>query len=151
VWGQEVPYLVSVEVADEEDSPDTYWRASVSRPTLGRALAPLGIDVGLIHDLQVIERSPSGRAQTVQVLGRGGETQIPARALREALGMDVIRSTLFQFRATEAGFVILGSGHGHGVGMSQWGAQAMAKRGYGYGEILDHFFPGTKLVRGGQR
>ncbi|MBW2271126.1 MAG: SpoIID/LytB domain-containing protein [Deltaproteobacteria bacterium] len=149
VWGQEVPYLVSVEVANEEDSPDTYWRASVSRPTLGRALAPLGIDVGPVHGLRVIERSPSGRAQTVQVRGRGGEAQISARALREALGMDVIRSTLYQLRTTETGVVIVGSGHGHGVGMSQWGAQAMAKRGADYREILSTFYPGARLVRGG--
>lgn len=151
VWGQEVPYLVSIEVTNEEDSPDTYWRASVSRPTLGRALAPLGIDVGSIRDLQVIERSPSGRARTVQVRGRGSEAQIPARALREALGMDVIRSTLFQLRMTEDGVVIVGSGHGHGVGMSQWGAQAMAKRGAGYREILATFYPGTRLVDGAAR
>jgi stage II sporulation protein D len=148
VWGQEVPYLISVEVMNEEDSPDTYWRASVSRSTLGRALAPLGTDVGLIRGLQVIDRSPSGRAQTVQVRGRGGKVKIPARALREALGMDVIRSTLFEIRTTDAGVVIYGSGHGHGVGMSQWGAQAMAKRGADYREILASFYPGTRLVRG---
>lgn len=148
VWGQGVPYLVSVDVDGEEDSPDTYWRASVSRSTLGRALVPLGIDVGTVHDVQVIERSPSGRARTVQVRGRGGEARLPARRLREALGMDVIRSTLFQTRSTDQGVVIAGSGHGHGVGMSQWGAQAMAKRGVDYRRILTHFFPGTTLKEG---
>jgi stage II sporulation protein D len=148
VWGQRVPYLVSIEVRDEEDSPDTYWRASVSRPTLGRALAPLGIDVGEVRDVQVIERSPSGRARAVQVRGRGGEAELSARVLREALGMDVIRSTLFQTRTTDAGVVISGSGNGHGVGMSQWGAQAMAKRGASYREILAAFYPGVAVVSG---
>ena len=35
-----------------------------------------------------------------------------------------------------------------GVGMSQWGAQAMAKSGAGYREILAKFFPGTVLIAG---
>ena len=151
VWGRALPYLVSVPVEHEEDSPDTYWRASVSRTTLGRALVPLGVKVGPVRELRVVERSPSGRARTVRVRGRDGEKEIEARALRESLGAKVIRSTLFEIRATADGFVIVGSGHGHGVGMSQWGAEAMAQRGAGYREILASFYPGTELVRGEAR
>ncbi|RTH15305.1 stage II sporulation protein D, partial [Thermus scotoductus] len=33
----------------------------------------------------------------------------------------------------------------HGVGLSQWGAKGMAEAGYGYREILGHYFPGTFL------
>jgi stage II sporulation protein D len=151
VWGQALPYLVSVPVENEEDSPDTYWRASVSRTTLGRALVPLGVQVGPVRELRVVERSPSGRAWTVQVRGREGTKEIEARALRESLGAKVIRSTLFEIRSTPEGFLIVGSGHGHGVGMSQWGAEAMARRGAGYREILASFYPGTELVRGETR
>jgi len=151
VWGQALPYLVSVPVEHEEDSPDTYWRASVSRTTLGRALVPLGVKVGPVRELRVVERSPSGRARSVQVRGRDGKKQIEARALRDSLGAKVIRSTLFEIRATPDGFLIVGSGHGHGVGMSQWGAEAMAQRGAGYREILAAFYPGTELLRGEAR
>ncbi len=151
VWGRALPYLESVPVEHEEDSPDTYWRASVSRTTLGRALVPLGVQVGPVRELRVVERSPSGRARTVQVRGRDGEKEIEARALRESLGAKVIRSTLFEIRATADGFLIVGSGHGHGVGMSQWGAEAMARRGAGYREILASFYPGTELVTGEAR
>jgi stage II sporulation protein D len=38
-----------------------------------------------------------------------------------------------------------GRGYGHGVGMSQWGAKAMADKGYSYIEILKHYFPGTEI------
>lgn len=148
VWGRALPYLVSRPVENEEDSPDTYWRTTISGTKLGRALAPLGVRVGPIRGLRVAERSPSGRVRTVQVLGRDGEKTIEARDLREALGAKVIRSTLFETRMTPAGIVIVGSGHGHGVGMSQWGAEAMAQRGAGYREILAHFYPGTRLEKG---
>lgn len=43
------------------------------------------------------------------------------------------------------GWLALGRGAGHGVGLSQWGAKGMAERGYGYREILGHYFPGTLL------
>jgi stage II sporulation protein D len=151
VWGQGLPYLVSVEVAGEEDSPDTYWRSSISRPKLGRALTTLGIQVGSPRDLRVTARSPSGRALHLRVRGEKGEHSLEARALRTALGESVIRSTLFEVRVTKDAFVFVGSGHGHGVGMSQWGAEAMANSGASYREILQAFYPGTSLIRGESR
>ena len=148
VWGESLPYLVSVEVANEEDSPDTYWRASVSGTTLGRALAPVGVKVGAVKEFRVIERSASGRAARLQVRGKKGSAVIEARALRTALGASVIRSTLFEIKPSEDGFIIVGSGHGHGVGMSQWGAQAMAQGGSRYRKILATFYPGTRVMEG---
>ncbi len=148
VWGESLPYLVSVEVENEEDSPDTYWRVSVSGTTLGRALAPVGVEVGAVREFRVIERSPSGRAARIQVRGKKGSEVIEARALRTALGASVIRSTLFEIKPSEDGFIIVGSGHGHGVGMSQWGAQAMAQGGARYRKILSTFYPGTRVMEG---
>jgi len=34
----------------------------------------------------------------------------------------------------------IGRGYGHGVGMSQWGARGMAKAGYNYQQILEHYY-----------
>jgi stage II sporulation protein D len=151
VWGRRLPYLQSIAVEHEEDSPDTYWRATVSRTKLGRALAPLGVRVGPIRELRVVERSPSGRVRSVAVRGRDGETEIEARALRRALGAEVIRSTLFETREDAGSIVLVGSGHGHGVGMSQWGAQGLARQGASYRDILATFYPGTTLARWGER
>jgi stage II sporulation protein D len=151
VWGEALPYLVSVTVENEEDSPDTYWRASVSRTTLGRVLAPAGILVGSIREVEVAERSASGRALRVRIRGSKGSQTLEARALRSAVGPAVIRSTLFEVRSSEDDIIFVGSGHGHGVGMSQWGAQAMAQAGAGYRDILRRFYPGTSLTRGAYR
>jgi stage II sporulation protein D len=148
VWGHAAPYLVSLPVENEEDSPDTYWRASISGTTLGRALATLGLDIGPVREVEVVERTPSGRALRVAVRGATGDSKLGARDLRSALGENVIRSTLFEIRPASDGFVFVGSGHGHGVGMSQWGAEAMARRGASYRRILATFFPGTELSQG---
>ena len=42
-------------------------------------------------------------------------------------------------------FIFTGRGWGHAVGMSQEGAKGMANNGYKYDEILNHYFPGTKV------
>lgn len=39
------------------------------------------------------------------------------------------------------------TGFGHGVGMSQVGADRMAKRGYGYNEILMHYYQGVNIEK----
>jgi stage II sporulation protein D len=145
VWGRAAPYLVSQPVENEEDSPDTYWRASVTGTTLARALARLGLQTGPVREIRVVERTPSGRAYRVEVRGEDGNSWLAARELRTALGENVIRSTLFEVRPAENGFTFVGAGHGHGVGMSQWGAEGMARRGADYRRILATFFPGTQL------
>ena len=45
------------------------------------------------------------------------------------------------------GIFLWGGGSGHGVGMSQYGARGMAGKGYGYRDILEHFYPGSELRR----
>jgi len=147
VWGEPLPYLVAHPVPHEEDSPDTYWRARVTRTTLSRALAPLGLRLGAIRQVNVVARSPSGRARQIRLSGSEGSGTLSGRALRTALGEGVLRSTLFEIRSGEDDFTFVGSGHGHGVGMSQWGAEAMARRGASYREILETFYPGTTLQR----
>ena len=48
---------------------------------------------------------------------------------------------------TGDGITITGTGWGHSVGMSQWGANAMAKRGYTYLDILYFYYTGITLDR----
>ncbi|GIW28769.1 MAG: sporulation protein [Meiothermus sp.] len=49
-------------------------------------------------------------------------------------------------RGNLLGLTFWGGGFGHGVGMSQYGALGLARRGYGYQQILEHFYPGTTLT-----
>ena len=43
------------------------------------------------------------------------------------------------------GILIEGTGNGHNVGMSQWGANAMAKQGYSYRDILNFYYTGITI------
>jgi stage II sporulation protein D len=46
---------------------------------------------------------------------------------------------------TGALFLFSGHGWGHGIGMSQYGAWGYALHGYGYQQILAHYYPGTTI------
>ena len=48
----------------------------------------------------------------------------------------------------EGAFTFSVTGYGHGVGMSQYGANAMAKEGAGWREILAHYYTGAQLQTG---
>lgn len=50
-------------------------------------------------------------------------------------------------RAQNGAFTFSGRGNGHGVGLSQWGAKAMADRGWSVEQILGHYYPGTRLEK----
>jgi stage II sporulation protein D len=145
VWGEPHAYLISQPVEGEDDSPDTYWRAAVSRTTLGRAATGLGSPIGEIRKLRILARGPSGRAELLRATGTRGTAEFTGRELRRALGESTLKSTLFDVRRSEDGFVFVGSGRGHGVGMSQWGARARAERGDTYEQILRIFYPGAEL------
>ena len=44
-------------------------------------------------------------------------------------------------------YVFEGAGNGHQIGMSQWGANAMAKQGFDFEEIITFYYPGVKVTR----
>jgi len=149
VWRESLPYLQGVAVEGEDEvAPDSYWRAQVPATALARALGARGDEIGAVEAVEVAERSASGRARLVRVVGSDGAATIAGTALRSALGEGLLRSTLFDVRPVARGaFLFVGSGRGHGVGLSQWGAFAMAARGAGYRAILARFYPGTSLER----
>ena len=53
--------------------------------------------------------------------------------------------------AAKTRFTVRGAGWGHGVGMSQWGAYGFATQGWGYREILAHYYTDTGIGSTGSR
>ncbi len=64
--------------------------------------------------------------------------------VRTILGL---KSTNFEIIKGEGNFTFSVVGNGHGVGMSQTGADSLAKQGYGYQEILKHFYTGIEITK----
>ncbi len=66
--------------------------------------------------------------------------------------LNVLSSVITKMFAPQSGnavsageYTFNGNGWGHGVGMSQWGAKAMADKGFTYEDILTFYYTGTYL------
>ena len=90
----------------------------------------------------MLSRTSGGRVSQMQI----GDAIVKGTEVRNALGL---RSTLFTVGFEGEGnavkVVFTSSGNGHGVGMSQYGADGMAKKGYTYQQILEHYYVGAQV------
>lgn len=108
-----------------------------------------GIDFGEVTDLVPLQVTPAGHIVRLLVEGThrcaivGKELEI-----RRWLSESHLRSSVFNVERTAGGdFILKGRGWGHGVGMCQIGAAVMGAEGYGYHEILRHYFPNAEITR----
>ncbi|MBI5560577.1 MAG: SpoIID/LytB domain-containing protein [Deltaproteobacteria bacterium] len=148
VWGADYPYLRGVKSAYDRTSAGYLWELSLSSSSLGGIFKKAGYEVDRIEALKVTERTKTGRVKKLVIKGSGGNAlTLTGVEFRKALGYSALRSTLFEVEKRGDEFVFSGRGSGHGVGLSQWGAKGMAEDGYGYKEILRHYYPGTELRR----
>lgn len=135
VWGGDVPYLQSVESPGEESAEvftqTVYFAREEFSAQLGRKLS------GSPNSwLGKVTYTDGGGVATMVI----GGINYSGTQLRKLLKLN---STLFSMKADAAGISITTYGLGHRVGMSQYGANAMAKEGYTYGQILEHYYQGT--------
>lgn len=75
-------------------------------------------------------------AGTVSALESGGEAG-GGSSLQPGAGTVTVSGNSYTFN---------GSGYGHQLGLSQWGAYAMANRGFRYDEIVTFYLPGTQIT-----
>ena len=129
--------------------PDPYctpsgWQWSANSMDLVKALRNSKLQTPPeIHQIDVAQRTASGRAQVLILSGAGTPIRISANSFRFAigreLGWNLVRSDRFEVQ----GLVFQGTGEGHGVGLCQRGADQMGIEGRGYREILAFSYPGT--------
>ena len=142
VWGRAVPYLVSVDSPEGEEVPN--YRSQVSLTTqefsaLAQQAWPQADLSGPVSGwLSDFVWEPSGTVNTVRVGGvtvKGGE-------VRTLLGL---RSACFSVSVSGEDMTFHVTGYGHGVGMSQYGANAMARQGKSFQDILTWYYTGSQV------
>lgn len=149
-WGSAVPYLKSVACEDCRDSPAWRWEYRMSRAEGRRVARVLGIREEESLAFRISARTATGRASRIRIVSGGVSRDAQAASFRQAAGYSRVRSLQMSIAEEPSGWRFSGQGYGHGVGLCQWGADGMARRGKGYPEILDRYYPGTRL-EGGNR
>ncbi len=153
VWLEPLPYLKGVPDYDS-NAPVFSWTSRLNATQVQQAIG----GVGTITSIDVVERTPYGRAKTVLVSGTEGSKTLTANEIRQRLqlkstmfsitptGVDNTTASLIPVAGSPSQFVISGQGFGHGLGMSQWGAASLASEGWSYQQILAHYYQGTGLA-----
>lgn len=113
------------------------------------------MDYGDILEIVPLHRGPSGRIDRLRIKGSLKDRIIGKELeIRRTLSPSHLYSSAFTVEsgAPDLGGVprswtFCGSGWGHGVGLCQIGAAVMAAEGHVYRNILNFYFPGTRLIK----
>ena len=93
-----------------------------------------------LDEIKILDYTESGRVKTLKV----GNKNFAGTEVRKILSL---KSTNFDIEINKKDkkikFKVIG--YGHGIGMSQTGADAMAKKGSNYEQIIKHFYVGVEL------
>jgi stage II sporulation protein D len=128
-------------------SPFFSWQRRLTREDINWALHKSAHGtVGNVQEVRIANRTPSGRAEQIAIIGSRRTLRLSGSEFRALFGFETIRSTFFAVTPVPDGFVVEGHGWGHGVGLCQWGAAELARRGFSAPEILAFYYPGAELV-----
>ncbi len=134
----------------DQETTDFYrWRVSYSQDELSRLVEKkLGAGLGTVTDLQPLKRGTSGRICELRIVGTK-KTIVVGKELeiRRSLSETHLYSSAFVVEKHGDTFELVGAGWGHGVGLCQIGAAVMGDQGYGYDEILKHYYPGAEIEK----
>ena len=133
LWKTVTPYLTSVETYETVDSSEV----TVKADKMGAFLSCCDGFNGDYNKISV-EYNDSGRCDSVRIAG----VTVAAGTLRSRFGL---KSCDFSLKYSDGEYVFTVYGYGHGIGMSQLGADAMAKQGRDYREILLHYYSGVEI------
>lgn len=134
-WGNELPYLKSVESKWEEHLPNFIDQKVMTKQEINSLL-----QIELAQKVAVeVKRTPSNRVKEINIDGK----LFSGREIREKLNL---RSSDFTISQKDNYLIFTTKGYGHGVGMSQYGANEMAKIGKTYKEILSYYYQGVDLM-----
>lgn len=144
VFSGDIPYLKSVSSIGEEEAPKYTSEKKYSLEDfvylLNNNFSNLNATVENIKEkFKVKSKSEAGGVMTLEI----NNVEVKGTDFRKAV---LLNSTNFTYEFIDNNIVFYCKGYGHGVGMSQWGANAMAKNGSGYDEILKHYYTGVEIT-----
>ena len=142
VWGNAVDYLKSVDSPEGEEVPNYRTQVVLSAQQVKQAVLASYPGADLTGDpagwFGEGTRNEGGTVSSILVGGvtlTGGQVR----------GLLSLRSAAFTVAWDGSDFTFSVTGYGHGVGMSQYGANAMAREGKTFEDILTWYYTGAQV------
>ena len=143
LWnGGSLPYLQSVTCPYCTHSPHYRGELLIPFTRLAEALPQdpaLPVASAERLPLEKVTETSGGRIAALTIAGRS----IGGAELRSLLELP---STAFTWELREEGLLFHTRGRGHGVGLCQYGADGAARKGQGYRQIIQFYYPGTTIT-----
>lgn len=141
LWGEKVPYLVSVKSNGDNLSPQYSSVVAFEKTDFIEICENLtkNSNIGNLKSIiKIKEKSKSGTVLKASI----NKKDFTGEEIRKAFSL---RSPVFTVECTEKTVTFNVTGYGHGVGMSQYGADFMARQGSTYEEILKHYYKDVEI------
>ncbi|MDY3282320.1 stage II sporulation protein D [Dysosmobacter sp.] len=142
VWTEDLPYLRSVSSPEGEEVPNYYSRVELSaaefREKFLAACPEADLSGGESQWVGEVKRTEGSNVESITI----GGVAVKGSRVRTVFGL---RSASFDLEVGGGKAVFYVTGYGHGVGMSQYGANALAKEGKTWREILLHYYTGVTI------
>lgn len=142
VFSDDVPYLKSTDSPGEEAAPKYESKVEMKKSqfikTINNSNPDAKLDNNNINSIKIISRTEGEGVKEISL----GNINVSGVEFRELFDLN---STDFNIEINSDVIKIECKGYGHRVGMSQWGANAMAKEGKSYEEILKHYYTGVEI------
>ncbi|MDD5836124.1 MAG: stage II sporulation protein D [bacterium] len=137
VFNEELPYLnIIIPTLDNSNTNNFEVTKTISKTQFCEKLA---LDCNKLN-ISTPKRDESNRVTMITINNR----EYTGLNLRQQFNL---RSTDFTLQEDQDNIIITTKGYGHGVGMSQYGANAMAKNGASYQDILQFYYQGTEIKK----
>ena len=130
------PYLVSVD-SNWENNNGYVSRRIVPNSYLSKLL---NMEINKNIPVEILVKSIGHRVMYVKF----GDKVFDGLILARRLGLN---SNDFSVSIEDDYTSFTTRGHGHGLGLSKYGAEGMAKSGYNYHQILNHYYPNTYIQK----
>ena len=132
----------------DQETPDFYrWTEEYGIDEISSLISrKSGRNIGQLKSLKPLKKGGSERIYELLIEGSedsfivGKELEI-----RKMLSETHLKSSAFEAEFRDDRVILHGRGWGHGVGLCQIGAAVMASEGYGYREILAHYYRGAEV------
>ena len=130
------PYLVSVDSSWDLDSSNVGYRV-VPNDYLSQLL---GVPIQEDTKVELLMKTIGHRVKYI----RFGDKVFDGLLLARRLGLN---SNDFSVSIGKNATTFTTRGYGHGLGLSKYGAEGMAKAGYNYKQILNHYYPNAYIEK----
>jgi stage II sporulation protein D len=146
LWNISLPTLKGVKCGWCKKSPHFLWERHMPLQEAQTKLHDAGYEAGDIKSFEAVSKDPSGRIMKIRIGGSQGAFDMAGKDFRSIIGTDILRSTNFKAAIIGDNVIFEGFGWGHGVGMCQWGAYYMSRAGKKAEEVLNFYYPGSKIA-----